>query len=514
LRRIVYIEVIVIGLMGLYFLALWVHNSIYRLPFPFPIEYLEDAIFFHALRISEGLPLYVAPDAGFVPIIYTPGYFYLLAGLFKIFGPSIILPRFVNLFCTLGIIVLLSKVTFRRLKFPLAIVPLCVFLSFLYAHFAGYQDLGRVDPFMVLMVLLGLCIIGDAESGLGRIITGVTLLTLACYIKQPAVAYLPFVYIFLFIRNRKAAPIACAASISILAAIFLLTNAATGNHFAFYTLRLPMAHPIRWENILVILRGGLLHYEFRGILYLLVTLGIFISFRLLTLRMERVNIFEATLPGAALATIIPFMKEGGYFQDLIPLYTHICFLLPFALSIPFSIKGEQRSSLSTRLHPATPVILLGLLLHCAFSVSPWDEFTPKAGNVRLGYQYVNEIKNIQGDVFMPSLGYYAWLAGKPPGYVGVALTDLLFIGIRPEPLINDVRSGKYSVICLPEYFPVQSYWPYDLADYGYVGPNKIIPGLKFQHDLNINIEMPPNNVYAWAIHVPKHSFDSPTAGYK
>ena len=118
---------VAIGLMGLYFLALWIYNITHRLAFPFPIEYLEDAIFFHALRIHEGQPLYINPHDGFAAIIYVPGYFYLLAGLFKIFGPSIITARVISLFCTLGILTLLTGLSIRRLRFPIAVVPIAVF---------------------------------------------------------------------------------------------------------------------------------------------------------------------------------------------------------------------------------------------------------------------------------------------------------------------------------------------------------------------------------------------------
>ena len=499
---------ITIGLMGVYFLIFWLSKIIVRLPFPYPIEYLEDAIFFHALRIHDGQPLYINPNDGFAAIIYVPGYFYLLAGLFKIFGPSIITARVISLVCTLGIITLLLSMSVRKLKFPMSLVPISVYLSLLYAHFAGYQDLGRVDPLQVLMVLGGLFIIGDGKEGIRRTMIGIILLSLACYVKQPALAYLPFIYAFIIFKDRKSGIYATLASIILLALIFLIANLITHGWFGYYTLNAPMHHKLWWDKGKLILYGGFLKYPVRGILYFLLSSLIYFVFRLWGSRREPVNIFEAALPGAAIATIVPYMKEGGYFQDLLPFYTHLCFLLPFALSLkPIPEPNEPTTNGRMKVNPAIPLILIGLIFHCGHSimplkvdgaaVNPWTEFVPKQGNKLIGDYYVERIREVEGEIFMPSLGYYGWLAGREPGYVGVALTDLLGLDVKPEPLVEDVKSGRYTLICLPDYFRAEDYWGGQFSEFGYTGPTQMVPWPGKKFDLCPNIEIPPNNIYTY-----------------
>lgn len=492
---IVKICVVAIGLIGIYFLALWVNNITHRLFFPFPIEFLEDAIFFHALRIYEGQPLYIDPNDGFTAIIYTPGYFYLLATLFKIFGPTIVMGRVISLICTISIAGLLIAFSIKRLRFPLLIVPPVVYFSLMYAHFAGYQDLGRVDPLMVLIVLAGLFLIGDGKTGMKRVLAGTLIVTLACYVKQPALAYLPFVYLFIIIGNRKTGFIAMIVSVVLLLGIFLAANAATDCWFAFYTLKAPMAHPVIWNKAKIIIWGGFINYPIRGIRYLLLTFLIYLAFRILRKKREPLNIFEATLPGAAIAGIIPFLKVGGYFQDFLPLYTHLVFLLPFALFMKKSGNAESENVAAGKYHPAVAIILMWLLVHCAFSISPWNEFPPKPDNMRIGLDYVAKVREIDGEVLMPYLGYYAWLAGKEPGYVGVTMTDIACLDVQPEKLINDILSGRYAAIFLPEGLSAEFYW-LGYLEKCYNSPRaKIIESPHGMYDLRRSIEYPPNTVY-------------------
>jgi len=484
-----------IGLIGVYFLALWVNNITHRLFFPFPIEFLENAIFFHALRIYEGTPLYIDPNDGFAALIYTPGYFYLLAILFKISGPTIVMGRVISLICTISITGLLTAFSIKRLRFPLMIVPPVVYFSFMYAHFAGYQDLGRVDPLMVLIILAGLFLIGDGKTGMKRVLAGTIIVTLACYVKQPALAYLPFVYLFIIIGNRKTGIIAMIASAVVLLGIFLAANAATDGWFAFYTLKAPMAHTVSWNKVIIVIWGGFVNYPIRGIRYLLLALLIYVAFRILGKKREPLNIFEATLPGAAIATIIPFLKVGGFVQNFIPLYTHLVFLLPFALFMKKSPNAESGDVTAGKYHPAVAIILMWILVHCAFSISPWHEFPPKPDNKRIGLDYVEKVREIDGEVLMPYLGYYAWLAGKEPGYVGVTMTDLGGLDVQPERLMNDVLSGRYAAIYLPEGLPAEFYWLRYMKNRYYYPRAKVMEWPRAMYDLRRNIETPPNNVY-------------------
>ena len=52
-----------------------------RLFHPYDLEWMEGGMLVHALRVQQGLPLYVQPSADFVPFIYPPLYHWLVAAL-------------------------------------------------------------------------------------------------------------------------------------------------------------------------------------------------------------------------------------------------------------------------------------------------------------------------------------------------------------------------------------------------------------------------------------------------
>ena len=256
-----------------------------------------------------------------------------------------------------------------------------------------------------------------------------------------------------------------------------------------------MTHTYDWSVTDEVFVGGAVHATYvRGMIYLTLAMVAFIIFRLFTLRRERVNVFEATLPGALIATIGPFLKEGGYYQDLIPLHTHLCFLLPYALSIPlFSRKEAKQTVPAKHTHLVTSMILFFLILHCVIAITPLEDFKPEDDNVRLGWDFVDEVRGIEGEVFMPTLSYYGWLAGKGPDYLGASLMDLEDINIIPLPLAEDLKSGRYTAILLPYYFDPGGYIG-DLTAYSLI-PTQLISFPPHYYELCPTIELPPYFVY-------------------
>ncbi|WP_322487719.1 hypothetical protein [Chloroflexus sp.] len=78
-----FIHIVLTGCTGIAVtLFLWVALS--RLSYPFAIEWLEGNSFLHVLRVLQGQPLYVAPSYDFIPMIYTPLYYYFLCRLRRI----------------------------------------------------------------------------------------------------------------------------------------------------------------------------------------------------------------------------------------------------------------------------------------------------------------------------------------------------------------------------------------------------------------------------------------------
>ena len=69
-----------------------------RLVYPFDIEWMEGGMLVHALRLEQGLPLYPAPSAEFIPYIYPPLYPFLISLLGE---PSYLVGRGLSILGTL-----------------------------------------------------------------------------------------------------------------------------------------------------------------------------------------------------------------------------------------------------------------------------------------------------------------------------------------------------------------------------------------------------------------------------
>src|SRR5437016_6060808 len=65
---------------GAYFVA-FVGVGVLRATYPYTIDGLEPGVLQEVRRVLVGQPLYVAPELGYVPLIYGPLYFYAAAAV-------------------------------------------------------------------------------------------------------------------------------------------------------------------------------------------------------------------------------------------------------------------------------------------------------------------------------------------------------------------------------------------------------------------------------------------------
>ena len=83
------------------FAGMFFFTALPRLVYPYDLDFIEDGILMQALRVAQGLPVYVAPNADFNPHVYMPLFFWLGGALVKIFGPHMWLLRGLSFAATL-----------------------------------------------------------------------------------------------------------------------------------------------------------------------------------------------------------------------------------------------------------------------------------------------------------------------------------------------------------------------------------------------------------------------------
>lgn len=133
-------------------IVLYFFTSLSRINYPFAFEWVEGNTYLHVLRILEGKSIYGPPDFEFIPMIYTPFYYYSSAILKKVID--------INIMSSMRLLSFISSVIFvcifilsRQQKLSLVSSFGAVGLFVATYSISGYWfDLGRVD--MLYLALL------------------------------------------------------------------------------------------------------------------------------------------------------------------------------------------------------------------------------------------------------------------------------------------------------------------------------------------------------------------------
>ncbi len=210
----------------------------------------EDATLQGVNRVLRGLPLYSDSSPEYVPGIYGPGFFYLSAILARIFGLSFFSVRLVSLISLAFIPLLLfflARIRCARSEsWGITIAGTALILS-LYAPTGYWMDLAKVDSLFIIMILTNLYLLTKLFDRNNRI--HLLLLILASsslfFIKQTGLLIVlsNAILIFLFISFSSALIYSVGVAI-VMSTLALLFEMQSGNHFIYYTVLLPMHHPL------------------------------------------------------------------------------------------------------------------------------------------------------------------------------------------------------------------------------------------------------------------------------
>ncbi len=180
-----------------------------RLAFPHPLEWMEGAPLLNAARLLAGEPLYTPCDQGFMSLPYPPVHFVVLAGAGALFGLDYPTGRAVSIAALVACGVLLSREVWRaapsQLSAEVMVLVAVASIAAGYPIVDGWYDLIRVDMLFAAL-LIGAAVLCFAVPMTRRhAIGGAVLLALACFTKQTAVLYVPWLALVVLLRSRAAA---------------------------------------------------------------------------------------------------------------------------------------------------------------------------------------------------------------------------------------------------------------------------------------------------------------------
>jgi hypothetical protein len=218
-----------------------------RLAYPYDLEWMEGGMLAHAWRVQQGLPIYDAPSAEWVPYVYPPLYSWVLAGVGSLVGLDYAAGRGLSLAATAAAALAAGWMAARgRGARSDAIAGAVAAVTFLgtWRASGAFFDMVRPDALFVALTGWALALPVLAGAGIGAPIASGLLLTAAFAAKHNAAAFgLPLLGAWAARGGRREAGAFLGASLLPALAFVGAMQWSTDGWFLTYLLEVPASHP-------------------------------------------------------------------------------------------------------------------------------------------------------------------------------------------------------------------------------------------------------------------------------
>jgi 4-amino-4-deoxy-L-arabinose transferase-like glycosyltransferase len=462
------IKIIWLGLAGLA-VGRFLYVAALRLAYPFTLEWVEADTYLHVWRVLHGLPIYVAPSYDFIPMIYTPLYYYVSAAVAALSGRIILSMRLVSLLATLATLGLLYLIARQRGVGRTASLAAAGLFAAAYGLAGFWFDVSRVDMLFLALTLGSLaCAWSRPAPGAWdwRGLAAGLLLSAAFAAKQSALIVLPCWAVALWLAHKGWPRVAwfVGSALLVTGGYVGLASLASGGWFGFYVFTAPAAAPIM-PNVLVEFWTVHLGPHYAWTLALLVSLGL--SRALRRSPAERWAWLRPLLAAAGLyapfllLSLTSMAKQWGYLNGLLPAAAALALLAAEAyhhLTNPLAAPVAPCSTLD-----ALRLTIAALLLIAQFAALWYDlrPQIPTPANLQAGQRLLELVRTAPGPVFAPTAVYLLDLAGRPMHFHTSAQGDLgtaaqhnpavqaLYDQYKAQ-IIGPLASGQIATAILPD----------------------------------------------------------------
>jgi len=217
-----------------------------RLTYRYDLDFVEDSVLMQSLRVADGQPVYIAPNADFNPHVYMPLFFWLGGLVVKAVGPSLEALRAISLAATLvttAVIYLVARREGERRWLGLVCAGL---------YLGGYRingfwyDVIRVDALFVALLVSGLAVGLYAGRSRGRLALAGLLLALSFLTKQTGLMVGAGLGVMLLVAIGRRAWWFIGPLLVLALAPILVLNAATQGWFFYHVFTIGSADPIEF----------------------------------------------------------------------------------------------------------------------------------------------------------------------------------------------------------------------------------------------------------------------------
>lgn len=322
-----------------------------RLTFPMDLEWIEGGQLLHVHRLLRGEDIYVEPNQGFMPYSYPPGHTLLLGAISAIFGVDYWVGRLFSLAAMAGVMGLVTREVYREyrsvgLPFAWAILALGMICA-AFPLTAGWFDLIRNDEIVLVLVLASAFLVLDERPMTRfRFVATVLLMNAAVYTKQTAAFYLVWILTFALFRSpRQGLKLGLALAAAGLASLLCLEWLTEGRYLN-YTVWLLKEQTVHQHMYGQAIEKWLDFAPYLTLLPALALIGAW--FQILS---ARAIFFLGLLAAAFPASILPYAKQGGYLNNLLPVAvlagpTLLCVLGSFLRFAPYRSRFVEAIKLS------------------------------------------------------------------------------------------------------------------------------------------------------------------------
>lgn len=406
-RYVRYATGVLAGLFTLMVMAI----ALWHLRYPYEIEWYEGLMMDHVMRVVHGLPIYAQPGVYFSATLYQPLYFYLVAPIVALIGPSFLAGRIVTIACTLLTALLIAIIVSRltnRSRFAMLVAIGLFFATYPLTDYV--QTLVRADGPYVFFVVLAVFVL-SRKTWLSSIVGGL-LFAVAYFVKQEALFFMPLPLLWLFLNDKRKFGVALGAlAVAFAAGTYFWQSSSHGWYF-YYVYAMPGAKSkyFGYFRVFAALPAEVFRYWGIGLL-MIGAMVVMVRGRKFEVRDEE-GLWMAMLLSAIGQFCLHRGDQMAGNNVLHPLATMM------AIYIPYAVWRVQESSAARRPGSSTALGGLfewGLLLQLASFVyipTHLPMLFPGAKDRAQGDRFLAFLRSIPGDVVIPAHGFIGTLAGK------------------------------------------------------------------------------------------------------
>ncbi|MBT3408694.1 hypothetical protein HN415_08510 [Candidatus Woesearchaeota archaeon] len=296
-----------------------------------------------------------------------------------------------------------------------------------YKISGAWFDIGRVDSLFLFLLLIGLFLL-KFKNTIWMFILSAIIFSLAFLTKQTAlIIFLPTIIYCILVKRRNGFYY-IGTFILLIISSTILFNILHNGWYTYYVFNLPSQHPILFDMIS--------HFWITDIL-LPLSVGFFLSiyylYFLFTKSIKKINniisycngnenliFYSLFFLGMVGASFFSRIHQGGYDNVLIPAYAIISIL--FGLSLHQILNNNKKIQKNIILQ--TFVLIICILQFCCLFYNPFNQL-PTNKDLVAGENLVKELKNIEGEVFIPFHGYLSIIADKKNYAHQMAIYDII-----------------------------------------------------------------------------------------